>query len=133
MPGLLALSLSSALASGLSDEESDQAGGKRTWASVRGNTAARRGSEALLVLGAVLWLAAPVVARMAPWLAVVPVAVVLFFAARVRGRSADAVTNAFGALSAYKLELHRAIWWGTLALSGFILLDGLGMWGGARA
>ncbi|MFP2925559.1 UbiA family prenyltransferase [Pyxidicoccus sp. 3LG] len=130
-PGLLALALSSALASGLSDEESDRAGGKRTWASLRGNAAARRSSEALLVLGALLWLAAPWVARDAPPpLTVVPAAaLVLFFGARAWRRSPDAVTNAFGAQSAYKLELHRAIWWGTLALSGMLLLGGQGPFG----
>ncbi|MCY1020452.1 prenyltransferase [Pyxidicoccus sp. MSG2] len=133
-PGLLALSLSSALASGLSDEESDRAGGKRTWASVRGNASARRGSEVLLVLGALLWLAAPWMARVASPLTVLPAAgVVLAFAARVRRQSPGAVTNAFGAQSAYKLELHRAIWWGTLALSGLVLLGGLGLLGGAPA
>lgn len=131
-PGLLALSLSSALASGLSDEESDRAGGKRTWASLRGNAAARRGAEALLVLGALLWLAAPWVAREGPppFTVVPAAALVLLFAGRAWRRSAGAVTNAFGAQSAYKLELHRAIWWGTLALSGLLLLGGAGPLGG---
>ncbi|QSQ23572.1 UbiA family prenyltransferase [Pyxidicoccus parkwayensis] len=133
LPGLLALSLSSALASGLSDEESDRAGGKRTWASVRGNAAARRGSEVLLVLGALLWLVVPGVMRLAPLRTVLPAAVVLFFAMRVRRRSADAVTNAFGAQSAYKLELHRAIWWGTFMLSGLVLMSGLGLFSGVSA
>jgi 1,4-dihydroxy-2-naphthoate octaprenyltransferase/chlorophyll synthase len=131
-PGMLALALSSALASGLSDEESDRAGGKRTWASLRGNAAARWGAEALLVLGALLWLAAPWTARAGPApLTVLPAAaLVLFFAARARRRSPAAVTNAFGAQSAYKRELHRAIWWGTLALSGMLLLGGPGSPGG---
>jgi 1,4-dihydroxy-2-naphthoate octaprenyltransferase/chlorophyll synthase len=131
-PGLLALSLSSALASGLSDEESDRAGGKRTWASLRGNAAARRGAEALLVLGALLWLAAPWVAHAGPPLVTVlpAVALVLFFATRAWRRSPAAVTNAFRAQAEYKLELHRAIWWGTLALSGMLLLVGRGPLGG---
>jgi 1,4-dihydroxy-2-naphthoate octaprenyltransferase/chlorophyll synthase len=125
-PGLLALSLSSALASGLSDEESDRAGGKRTWASTFGNASARRGSEALLALGALLWLAAPWVADGGPRpIAVIPAAgVVLGFGFRAWRRSPAAVTNAFHAQSAYKLELHRAIWWGTLTLSGMLLLGG---------
>jgi 1,4-dihydroxy-2-naphthoate octaprenyltransferase/chlorophyll synthase len=133
-PGLLAMSLSSALASGLSDEESDRAGGKRTWASLRGNASTRRVAEALLVLSALSWLVAPWVARAAPpGVTVLPaVALVLYFAARAWRRSPGAVTNAFGAQSAYKLELHRAIWWGTLALSGMLLLGGLGPLG-ARA
>jgi 1,4-dihydroxy-2-naphthoate octaprenyltransferase/chlorophyll synthase len=125
-PGLLALSLSSALASGLSDEESDRAGGKRTWASVFGNASARRGSEALVVLGALLWLAAPWLTRGGPPpAAVLPAAgVVLAFGFRAWRRSPAAVTNAFREQSVYKLELHRAIWWGSLTLSGALLLGG---------
>ncbi|MDC0715131.1 prenyltransferase [Stigmatella sp. ncwal1] len=127
-PGLLALCLSSALASGLSDEESDRAGGKRTFTTLLGNPVSRRASEALLVLGALLWLGAA-------WLSgnalprgglVLAALLTLFFAARVWRKSPSAVTNAFGAQAAYKLELHRAIWWATLALSAWVLATGLG-------
>ena len=122
LPGLLALALASALASGLSDEESDRAGGKRTFTTVWGNARVRRATEALVGLGALLWLVGT------GWgaLAVLPVA---FFGARMLRRSRAAVTNAFAAQGAYKLELHRAIWWGTLALAG--VLAALGPRGGA--
>ena len=121
-PGLLALCLASALASGLSDEESDRAGGKRTFTTLLGNAAVRRASDALLSMGFALWI------MREPWgiLAGLPV---LFFGVRAWRKSPEAVTNAFAAQGAYKLELHRAIWWGTLVLSALVLMDG---WGGAR-
>jgi 1,4-dihydroxy-2-naphthoate octaprenyltransferase/chlorophyll synthase len=54
---------------------------------------------------------------------------VLFFGLRAWRKSPEAGTNAFAAQGAYKLELHRAIWWGTLVLSTLVLLE---RWGGAR-
>src|SRR5690606_32965293 len=56
LAGFALLSLGSALASGLSDEESDRAGGKRTLASVAGNEVVRRVTELLVVLGALAWV-----------------------------------------------------------------------------
>lgn len=129
-PGLLALSLSSALASGLSDEESDRAGGKRTFTTLWGNAVVRRGVEVSLGGGLLLWLGASCLAEDAPPLvAVVPaVGVALPFGVRLVRRSPSAVTNAFGAQAAYKGELHRAIWWGTFVLSAGVLAVGLGGW-----
>ncbi len=127
-PGLLALALSSALASGLSDEESDRAGGKRTFTTMVGNTAVRRGAEGLLGLGALLWLGVPYLTNDAPdvrWI-VPAVGLTLLFGARAWSKSPPAVTNAFTAQGAYKAELHRAIWWGTGALSVLVLVAGLG-------
>ncbi|QRN96488.1 prenyltransferase [Archangium violaceum] len=123
-PGMLALSLSSALASGLSDEESDRAGGKRTFTTLLGNAVVRAGSEVLLALGALLWLVAACLTEDAPPPgAVVPaVLLTLLFGVRLVRRSPGAVTNAFGAQSAYKAELHRAIWWGTFTLSALVLV-----------
>ncbi|WNG19865.1 prenyltransferase [Cystobacter fuscus] len=120
--GLLALCLASALASGLSDEESDRAGGKRTFTTWLGNAAVRRASDGLLSVGAVFWITRGPLG----FLAALPV---LFFGVRAWRKSPEAVTNAFAAQGAYKLELHRAIWWGTLVLSVLVLLD---RWGGAR-
>lgn len=133
-PGLLSLSLSSALASGLSDEVSDRAGGKRTVTTQLGNAATRRSAEGLLFLGALLWFAAPLLAEDAPppWSVVPAAGIALFFGARVVRRSAAAVTNAFSAQSAYKTDLHRAIWLGTIALSATVLAAGLGAQGKAE-
>ncbi|MET0402387.1 MAG: hypothetical protein ABW123_08280 [Cystobacter sp.] len=118
-PGLLALCLASALASGLSDEESDRAGGKRTFTTAWGNRVVRRAAEAALAAGGLLWLLP------GRWgsLATLPV---VFFGVRAWRASPAAVTNAFKAQGVYKQELHRAIWWGTLLLSGLVLVDGGG-------
>jgi 1,4-dihydroxy-2-naphthoate octaprenyltransferase len=121
-PGLLALCLASAFASGLSDEESDRAGGKRTFTTWLGNSAVRRASDGLLSMGAVFWISRGTLG----FLAALPV---LFFGVRAWRKSPEAVTNAFAAQGAYKLELHRAIWWGTLVLASLVLMD---RWGGAR-
>ncbi|WP_257463139.1 prenyltransferase [Archangium lipolyticum] len=123
-PGMLALSLSSALASGLSDEESDRAGGKRTFTTLLGNAAVRVSAEVLLALGALLWLVVACLTEDAPPpVAVVPaVLLTLLFGGRSVRKSPGAVTNAFGAQSAYKAELHRAIWWGTVTLSALVLV-----------
>ena len=124
-PGLLALSLASALASGLSDEESDRAGGKHTVATTLGNAVTRRCAEVLLVLGAALWSLAPLFSG-PPAAALVPaVAVVAFFTARTVRRSPSAVTRAFAAQNAYKLEMHRAIWFGSCALAVAVLIVAL--------
>jgi 4-hydroxybenzoate polyprenyltransferase len=127
-PGLLALALASALASGLSDEESDRAGGKRTLTTLLGNTFVRRSTEALVGLGVLLWLgAAWGTGDVPPAWAVVPAALLTgVFGVRLVRASPAAVTNAFGAQSVYKLELHRAIWWGTVMLSALVLVAGAG-------
>ncbi|MGB3052081.1 MAG: prenyltransferase [Polyangiales bacterium] len=114
--GFSLLSLGSGVASGLSDEESDRAGGKRTVASVFGNTAARKLTEACVLLGAAVWLGAA--AARPQWLslwAVAPaVTILLWNFVAMRKVSNDAVTNAFPAQGEYKGFLHRAIWHSTL-------------------
>ncbi|UCH29147.1 MAG: prenyltransferase [Myxococcales bacterium] len=113
--GFAVLSLASGVASGLSDEQSDRAGGKRTFASTFGNAAARRLTEASVLAGCGIWVAAAVVRPdwTPVWAALPAIAIVLWNFAAMRRVSAEAVTNAFGAQSAYKHFLHRAIWHST--------------------
>ncbi len=113
--GFSLLSLGSGVASGLSDEESDRVGGKRTFASVFGNTAARRLTETCVFLGAAAWLGASLAKpEWLPLWAVAPaVAIVVWNFVAMRKVSNDAVTNAFPAQSQYKRFLHRAIWHST--------------------
>jgi 1,4-dihydroxy-2-naphthoate octaprenyltransferase/chlorophyll synthase len=113
--GFSVLSLASGVASGLSDEQSDRAGGKHTFASTRGNTAARRLTEACVLLGAGVWLAASIARpEWVPlWAAVPAVAIVLWNFGAMRKVSNAAVTNAFQAQGEYKRFLHRAIWHST--------------------
>jgi len=132
LPGATLMALSSALASGLADEESDCIGGKRTFASMLGNGIVRRATEASLISGIVLWLIAGLVTPM-PLVVVLPgSAVAAFFVPRLLSTSRRARTNAFSAIRRYKQELHRAIWWSgvvvaaTLAIYGLIAVGGLG-------
>ncbi|MFW2389228.1 MAG: prenyltransferase [Polyangiales bacterium] len=122
--GFALLSLASGVASGLSDEESDRAGGKRTFASVFGNAAARKLSEACVLLGGAIWLgAAAVRPNWAPPLAVLPALLVLLWNfVAMRRVSESAVTNAFQAQAEYKSFLHRAIWHSTILAALLIWL-----------
>ncbi len=114
--GFSLLSLASGVASGLSDEESDRAGGKRTFASVVGNAAARHLTEACVVLGAASWLAVSLAKpQWLPLWAVVPaVAIASWNFVAMRKVSDAAVTSAFRAQGEYKHFLHRAIWHSTM-------------------
>jgi 1,4-dihydroxy-2-naphthoate octaprenyltransferase/chlorophyll synthase len=113
--GFSALSLASAVASGLSDEESDRAGGKRTFASTCGNRAARGLTEGCVLLGAGIWVAGSFAEPdWVPVWAVAPAAaIVLWNFVGMRRVSGAAVTNAFRAQGRYKRFLHRAIWHST--------------------
>lgn len=124
LAGALLLSLSSALASGLSDEESDRAGGKRTFTTAFGNGVVRRWAEALLILGAAGWIVAAVfLAEHTPWwIFPAPLAALLFHGLKVRATSGQAVTSAFGAQGRYKGHLHRAIWDGMLWLAAGLVI-----------
>jgi 1,4-dihydroxy-2-naphthoate octaprenyltransferase/chlorophyll synthase len=124
LAGFALLSLASGIASGLSDEESDRAGGKRTVASVFGNSSARKLTEACVLLGAAVWLGAAVARPdWVPLWAVLPaLAVLLWNFAGMRRLSGSAVTNAFQAQGAYKAFLHRAIWHSTIVAALLIWL-----------
>jgi 1,4-dihydroxy-2-naphthoate octaprenyltransferase/chlorophyll synthase len=117
--GFALLSLSSAVASGLSDEQSDRLGGKRTFACTFGNRAARRLTEASMLLGALIWLGAAVVrpAAAPAWATAAAVGIIAWNFARMLEASDAAVTNAFRAQSAYKRYLHRAVWHSTTVAS----------------
>ncbi len=119
LAGFAVVSLASAVASGLSDEESDRRGGKRTVVTQFGNARARALVELLVPAGALVWLlTALVFPRALPlWVALPAVAVTFWGWLRLRRCSDAAVTNAFAAQGAYKQELHRAIWGGGLVLA----------------
>lgn len=119
LAGFTALSLASAVASGLSDEVSDREGGKSTFATRFGNPAARRVVEGSVLVGVLLWAVVPLLLRSPRLaLAVAPaVALALFHRRRLLRESPRATTGAFDAQRAYKQHLHRAIWEGALVLS----------------
>ena len=113
--GFAVLSLASGVASGLADEQSDRAGGKRTFASTFGNAAARKLTEACVLVGVMVWvIAAFWRPDLVPAWALVPaLAIVGWNFVAMRRLSDQAVTNAFGAQGRYKHFLHRAIWHST--------------------
>jgi 1,4-dihydroxy-2-naphthoate octaprenyltransferase len=122
--GFMVLSLASAIASGLSDEQSDRAGGKRTFAATFGNVATRRLTEACVVTGGAIWTAAALSRPDAiPLWAVTPaVAIVAWNFVAMRRVSDRAVTNAFVVLGVYKRFLHRAIWHSTTVAAVIVWL-----------
>lgn len=123
LPGVAAMGLASAVASGLSDERSDRAGGKRTVVSRLGNEPARRLVEALTFGGASAWALAGALTDAIPWWAgVVPAAVCLLHARALVTVSDAARTDRFDAITRYKAELHRAIWRGGLVAAALLVV-----------
>lgn len=124
--GFSSLALASAIASGLSDEETDRQGHKRTFVTMFGNATGRFSIELLMVSGFILW---PLFAleRGGPELRAAFVAAVLgvLLLAGVFKTSASATTNQFAEQGRYKVHLHRAIWVPTLVLSGLLVFPRL--------
>ena len=108
LPGFALLSLASAIGSGLADERSDRAGGKRTVVTAIGNPLSRKLLELLVVLGALAWLATALVG-LPIWIGGTAAVTVLTNAIDLRRGSPLAVTDAFTAQRAYKACLHRAV------------------------
>jgi len=108
----------SALASGLADERSDRAGGKRTFTTMFGNATVRGLVDGALRLAGVAWVVVGLQHERRFLAAALVGAVIVFhFAARARRKSPAALTDAFEAQRHYKTEVHRAIWYGTAALA----------------
>ena len=121
--GFVALSLASALASGLSDEVSDRLGGKTTFTTLYGNAAVRRAVTFCLYTALMLWIAIPFLLDELPFWSTLPALLLLFvYTARLERLSPEATTNAFKAQGHYKLCLHKAIWYGALAIAAALLL-----------
>ncbi|MFO7563809.1 MAG: prenyltransferase [Enhygromyxa sp.] len=111
LPGFCMLALASAIASGLSDEQSDRRGGKRTYASEYGNRAARALVERLVLAASLVWAVSMRLSGVVPVVVgALAVMVVLVNWRRLRKISAEARTNAFEAQRLYKYFLHQAQW-----------------------
>jgi 1,4-dihydroxy-2-naphthoate octaprenyltransferase/chlorophyll synthase len=106
------LSLGSALASGLSDEQSDRAGGKRTFTTMLGNPLTRALVELCLLAAPVAWgLAAWFGRPWVPWWGALAASLAaLFYSRKLWALSDQALTNRFEAQALYKQHLHAAIW-----------------------
>ncbi len=123
-PGLTALALASAIASGLADEESDRAGEKATVTTWLGNAGARDAVEYAIMAGAMLWAIAARIGQhhLSPFAFSAALAVLLW---QWRGAVAigpRAQTNAFAEIHHYKQRLHRALWSSALTLALALLL-----------
>ena len=112
VPGFAMLAGASAVASGLSDEQSDREGGKRTFTTELGNPGARRLVEALVLGGAIVWVATShfLPRMLPPWVSAVALVVLLVEFRSMHQLSARAGTNMFHGQKRYKAHLHRAIW-----------------------
>lgn len=123
--GLLALA--SALASGLSDEDSDRGGGKRTFTTSWGNARVRRAVQRCVSLAALAWLVAALAQpTQARWPGLLAAVVLLALMEWPRRLSPQAVTGAFAAQGRYKAALHGVSWSATAALALALLLQGRG-------
>ena len=124
MPGMVALALASAIASGLADEESDRAGAKATLTTWLGNAGARDAVEYAVMTGAILWAMAARVGQshLSPFAFSAALAVLLWHWRAALEIGPRAVTGAFAELSRYKQALHRALWGSALTLAAALLL-----------
>lgn len=127
LPAFLLLTLSSALASGLSDEPSDRLGGKRTFTVLFGPIAVRQAVEGLVLGGMIVWALLPVLAPGAvSGLILAPVILVMgieFTDLRKAGASAEIDT--YVGITQYKTHLHHVIWRGTAVLAGLLAAGAL--------
>ena len=123
--GFAILTLASGIASGLSDEQSDRVGGKRTFVSMFGNAVGRRLTEACVVAGGTIWALGAIWRPdwVPAWAAGPALGIVAWNFIAMRRVSNDAVTNAFGAQARYKHFLHRAIWHSTTVAAVLLWLE----------
>ncbi len=124
LPGMVALALASAIASGLADEESDRAGAKSTITTQLGNAGARSAVEHSVMAGAVMWALAARVGHglVSPFAFSAALVVLLWLWRGLAAASPYALTNAFPAIARYKQQLHRTIWGSVSTLALALLL-----------
>ncbi len=116
----------SALASGLSDEESDREGGKTTFVTLLGNSFVRKTIAVLMItstclLTLFLWIYQN---QFSIFGSISILFVNAFFTVRLFRWHSLALTNAFHPQKLYKDQIHYAIW-GTLLLSSIVRLASL--------
>lgn len=124
LPGLALVCFSSALASGLSDEQSDRAGNKSTFTTWLGNERVRQLSLAALLAGAGAWTAAALLSPRFPLLGLSALIPLGLYGRQAALLSPRAVTNAFAEQGRFKKQLHLAIWGATLALAAALVVEG---------
>jgi 1,4-dihydroxy-2-naphthoate octaprenyltransferase len=125
--GYAMASLASAVASGLGDEVSDRAGGKRTVVTMLGNALARRLTGQLVFVAGVAWvLTALFVPDHGTRMALTSGSVAMFYGCyRLNPVSPGATTHAYRKQGIYKQVLHRTIWGSGLLLATVQLVAAL--------
>lgn len=113
--------LSSALASGLSDEVSDQLGKKNTFTTLFGNSKVRFSINTLMIIGIAVYIGL-MVDPFHLWSMILAIIVgvwIVFKTTLLYKCSSKATTSQFFEINVYKNHLHQIIWWGQL---------GVGLW-----
>jgi 1,4-dihydroxy-2-naphthoate octaprenyltransferase len=124
LPAFSLLSLASAMASGLADEESDRLGGKRTFTTRFGALAVRQAAEGLVVGAMLVWAALPWLAPLYAQLWMVfPVVVVMVADYRELLLDGRRVGDAMH--RRYKALLHQCIWHGGVMMAVMLAVAGL--------
>ncbi len=118
------LSLASAIASGLSDEESDRKGGKTTVVTTWGNPVAHKLIKVAYALGVggaivALWSVKPLALKIGLGLGVL---FLLFYFIKMLPWSKRAKTNAFHEQGIFKLYLHKGIWYFGAVLASVVII-----------
>jgi 1,4-dihydroxy-2-naphthoate octaprenyltransferase/chlorophyll synthase len=122
LAGTTTLALSSAVASGLSDEESDRRGGKHTVVTALGNRMARRLILSALALCVPVWVLTGLISPLPLWLTASAAAFVALGYLSVQRKNVGAERGEFARLSKLKLALHVTVWGGQLVLAGLVVL-----------
>ncbi len=118
------LALASALASGLADEHSDRLGGKVTFTTLLGNPAVRGAVVVLVAAAGLGWVLLPLwFPGSLPAQAGLAAALMLgLHGSRLLRVAGQAQPDAHRAIRAFKLHLHRAIWWSTLVVAAGLVI-----------
>ena len=127
LPGFTLMSLSSALASGLADVQTDRLGGKRTFATMFGTTAVRQAIDGLVLGSLIFWAMLPILAPSwaTSWMMIPAVMTLAQGYRRLRKTATLSDIETFQGLRAYKGCLHQAIWRAALLLSAIVAIWGL--------
>ena len=121
--GSSTLSLASALASGISDEDSDLAGGKQTFATRYGNDCVKQAVAFFLFISPLLWLAVTLRNPSLPiYVVLAPAALIFYYGMKMQSVAKLSSSRAFHAQKQFKLYLHKAIWLSKITMALGLLL-----------
>ena len=123
--GTCSLALASALASGISDEESDLSGGKHTFATRYGNSTVKQAVAVFLFLSPLFWLViASRIPNFSVYVLLLPSFFIFYFGIKMQRLAKLSGSRAFQAQRRYKLNLHKAIWLSKLSFGlGLFLIS----------